>query len=233
MKTFSLLVLIASFASCASICADDSDSGATQPAQAPWESLFDGKSFEHWRGYGQEAMPAGWVIEEGTMYAKESGRGMDIVTRKSYTSFEFECEWRVGPNGNSGIIWHVDESAGDYPWMTGPEYQILDDVAHTGGSATKNSAGSSYDVYVPTQWVTRPAGTWNQTRIVVSGKHVQHHLNGTLIVEYEKGSADWVKRVAGSKWSRWPAYGTTDTGHLAIQGDHGTVWYRNLRVREL
>lgn len=233
MKFLSLLALILPFASCASICADDSDSGGSQLAQAPWESLFDGQSFEHWRGYGKEVMPAGWVIDEGTMYAKESGRGMDIVTRKTYTSFELECEWRVGPSGNSGIMWHVDESAGDYPWMTGPEYQVLDDVAHTGGQATKNSAGSSYDVYVPTQCVTRPAGTWNQTRIVVSGKHVQHYLNDALIVEYEKGSADWAKRIAGSKWTKWPAYGTTDTGHLAIQGDHGTVWYRNLRIREL
>lgn len=225
MKHIALLALFSLF-SCATPSSDLEN-------DAPWTSLFDGESFEHWRGYGKTEMPKGWVIEEGTMFAKESGAGMDLVTRGTYTSFELELEWNVAPGGNSGIMWHVDESAGGYPWMTGPEYQILDDAAYDDGKPGKTTAGSNYAVYAPIENVTRPAGSWNQTRLVVSGNHVQQFLNDVLVVEYEKGSADWKQRVSESKWTKWPSYGTTSTGHLSLQGDHGTVRYRNLRVREL
>ena len=66
-------------------------------------------------------------------------------------------------------MWHVDEAAGDYPWMTGPEYQLLDDAAFNDGQIGKNSAGSNYDVQAPSEAVTRPAMEWNEARIVVNG----------------------------------------------------------------
>ncbi|MCA9001812.1 MAG: DUF1080 domain-containing protein [Planctomycetes bacterium] len=199
----------------------------------PWQSLFDGQSFEHWRGYNQEAMPAGWVIEDGTMFAKESGEGMDIVTRETFTNFELELEWKVNSGGNSGIMWHVDENAGQYPWMTGPECQILDNAAYDDGKQGLTSAGANYAVYAPTGNAVKPAGEWNQVRIEVSGNHVKQFLNGELVVKYQKGSDDWKERVANSKWTQWPTYGTTTTGHIALQGDHGTVWFKNLRIREM
>ncbi len=233
MKYLALLALLPLFA-CASTsdCASDSESTCASN-DASWTSLFDGASFEHWRGYAQTEMPEGWVIEDGCMFAKDSGQGMDIVTRGTFTNFELELEWRVVPGGNSGIMWHVDESAGDYPWMTGPEYQVLDDAAYKEGKAGLNSAGANYAVYAPAEHTQRPAGEWNQTRIVVNGNHVQQFLNGTKVVDYVKGSPDWTERVAKSKWVKWPHYCTTSTGHLAIQGDHGNVWYKNMRVREL
>ncbi|MFT4710268.1 MAG: hypothetical protein ACI9D0_000070 [Bacteroidia bacterium] len=201
--------------------------------ETEWTSLFDGASFDHWRGYAQDAMPAGWLIEDGTMFASTPGAGMDIVTKAAYTDFELELDWRVGEGGNSGIMWHVDESAGGYPWMTGPEFQILDDAAHNNGEVGKNSAGANYDVQAPSAAVTKPAMEWNNARILVKGNHVEHWLNGTMIVEYEKGSADHKQRVAESKWKDMATYGSTTTGHIAFQGDHGKVWFRNLRIRQL
>lgn len=207
--------------------------GGRPSTASQWISLFDGESFEHWRGYRQEQMPAGWVIEEGCMAAAVPGHGMDIVSRKSFTNFEFEFDWKVAPGGNSGVMWHVDESAGDYPWMSGPEYQLLDDAAFHGGEIGKNSAGSDYDVYAPTVAVTRPGGEWNQARILVDGPHVEHWLNGVKVVEYQKGSEDYQARVSHSKWAQMPSYDSKSSGLLAIQGDHGQVWFRKLRIREL
>ncbi|MFT4649325.1 MAG: hypothetical protein ACI9X4_002564 [Glaciecola sp.] len=225
MKYLSLLALLPLFA-CASPQMNESSA-------SPWVSLFDGQSFEHWRGYGKTEMPAGWVLDDGCMYAAESGAGMDLVTHQTFTHFELELEWRVVEGGNSGIMWHVDESAGGYPWMTGPEYQILDNAAYNDGKPGLNSAGSNYAVYAPTGDSSRPAGEWNQTSVLVSGNHVQQFLNGVKVVDYVKGSADWAARVAKSKWTKWPSYCTTTTGHIALQGDHGNVWFKNLRVREL
>lgn len=209
------------------------DAPMTEDETADWVSLFDGQTFDHWRGYKQDAMPAGWVIDEGAMYASTPAGGMDIVTRETFTDFDFEFEWKVEAGGNSGVMWHVDESAGDYPWMTGPEYQLLDDAAFNDGQIGKNSAASNYDVQAPSEAVTKPAMEWNQARIVVQGAHVEHWLNGVKVVEYEKGSEAHQAAVAESKWTGYPTYGTTSTGHIAIQGDHGAVWFKNLRIKRL
>lgn len=198
-----------------------------------WMSLFDGESMDQWRGYKQEEMPEGWIIDDGAMYASIPAGGMDIVTRETFTSFAFEFEWKVEENGNSGVMWHVDETAGDYPWMTGPEYQLLDDAGFNDGMIGKNSAGSDYDVTAPSEAVTRPAMEWNQARIVVDGANVQHWLNGVMVVEYDKNSDDHQARVAASKWKDYATYGTTSTGHIAIQGDHGAVWFKELRIKRL
>ncbi len=200
--------------------------------EAGWVSLFDGKSFDGWRGYAQETMPSGWTIDEGAMCACDPGPGMDIVSIDTYTSFVFEVEWKVNNGSNSGIMWHVDETAGAYPWMTGPEYQILDDDAFDDGALGVNSAASNYDVQAPWLDASTMAGDWQTARIVVAGNHIEHWLNGIKVLEYEKGSEDWKVRVAGSKWANMASYASTTSGHIAFQGDHGIVWFKNLRIRE-
>jgi hypothetical protein len=81
--------------------------------------------------------------------------------------------------------------------------------------------------------VAKPAGEWNQVRLVVKGAHVEHWLNGQKVVEYELWSPDWKARVANSKFAQWPAYGLAKQGHIALQ-DHGDwVAYRNIRIRAL
>ena len=178
-------------------------------------------------------MPSGWTIDDGAMCACEPGPGMDIVSHDTYTSFEFEVEWKVNKGSNSGIMWHVDEAAGAYPWMTGPEYQVLDDDAFNDGALGVNSAASNYDVQATAEDASTLAGDWQATRIVVDGNHIEHWLNGVKVLEYQKGSENWKKRVAGSKWANMASYGSTTTGHIAFQGDHGMVWFRNLRIRRL
>ena len=232
MKKFSISLLILLLTSSQpSVSAEQTASAPT--TGAAWVSLFDGKSFEGWRGYAQEKMPSGWTIDDGAMCACEPGPGMDIVSNDTYTSFEFEVEWKVNKGSNSGIMWHVDEAAGAYPWMTGPEYQILDDDAFNDGALGVNSAASNYDVQAPTEDASTLAGDWQNTRIVVDGNHVEHWLNGVKVLEYQKGSENWKRRVTGSKWANMGTYGSTTTGHIAFQGDHGIVWFRNLRIRRL
>jgi hypothetical protein len=232
MKISSFLLAILLVAGCQS--ADKAEMDHSDMTMGhEWITLFDGTSMDHFRGYAQEEMPEAWVIEDGAMFASAPGAGMDIVTRDTYTNFEFEFEWKVGEGGNSGVMWHVDEAAGDYPWMTGPEYQLLDDAAFNDGMIGKNSAGSNYDVQAPSEAVTKPAGEWNTARIVVDGNWVEHWLNDVKVVEYEKGSEAHQAAVAASKWVDYPNYGTTTTGHIAFQGDHGEVWLRNMRIREI
>ncbi len=195
-----------------------------------WQLLFDGASTRGWRGYRSSEMPAGWQVVDGALTrVAEAG---DIVSDDAYRSFVLDFEWQVAPGANSGVMFHVGEEL-DYPWQSGPEYQVLDDAAHQDGLDPTTAAGSNYAMHAPSAPVARPAGEWNQARIEVRGPRVVHWLNGTRIVEYELWSDDWKRRVAACKWKDVPGYGKLETGRIALQ-DHGDrVAYRNLKIKPL
>jgi len=118
-------------------------------------------------------------------------------------------------------------------WQSGPEYQVLDDAGHPDGRRPETSAGACYGLYSAPRGVVRPAGEWNEARIVVQGSHVEHWLNGRRVVSYELEGPDWEARVRGSKFVTMPRYGREPRGHIALQ-DHGDrVAYRNIRIRPL
>lgn len=192
--------------------------------------LFDGKTTNGWRGFKQQAAPAGWQAVDGAL--TRAGTGGDIMTADKFGSFELQLEWKIAPGGNSGIMFHVSEDA-EETYYTGPEFQILDNGAHKDGKDPLTSAGACYALYAPSKDVTRPPGTWNSVRLVVNGRRVQHWLNGTKVVEYDMASADWKQKVAASKFKEWPQFGTFPEGHIVLQ-DHGDrVAYRNIKIRTL
>lgn len=214
-----------------------------------WVLLFDGQSLDHWRAFRGEGVPPGWGIEEGTLVFRaehgEEGYG-DLMTRKQYTDFDLSLEWKTDPCGNSGVLFRVTEDH-DQEWHTGPEVQIVDgtlgcwsDYQAPEGERAPNSdlkpsqlSGSNYDLHAASADVVKPVGEWNHMRVVVKGPHVEQWLNGVKVVEYELWSDDWKAIVAASKFVEYPQYGLNPTGHIVLQ-DHGkTVWFRNLKIREL
>jgi hypothetical protein len=197
---------------------------------AGWRRLFDGQSMDAWRGFKQQTMPAGWQAVDGTL--ARVGEARDIITREQFQDFELALEWKVAPGGNSGIMFRVTEAA-ELTYHTGPEMQILDNAGHPDGANPLTSTGSNYALHAPTANVARPPGEWNSVRLIVKGNHVEHWLNGTRIVEYELGTDEWKRLVAGSKFSAWPGYGLAPKGHIALQ-DHGdAIAFRNIKIREL
>jgi hypothetical protein len=160
------------------------------------------------------------------------GRAGDLITDDEFGDFELALEWKVSEGGNSGIMYRVVD-AHEATYQSGPEMQVLDDARHPDGRSRLTAAGAAYGLYPAPAGVVKPAGEWNQVRIVVKGGHVEHWLNGRKVVEYELWSPDWKARVANSKFAQWPSYGLAKKGHIALQ-DHGDrVAYRNIRVRAL
>ena len=197
---------------------------------AGWQLLFDGNSLEGWRGYNSEFMPTGWSVENGML--TRTGPGGDIITEQQFGDFELYLEWLVGPGGNSGVLVRAVEGQEEV-YHGAPEMQILDDAGHPDGRSPLTSAGSNYGLHGAPRGIVKSAGEWNSSRIVVVNNQVEHWLNGDKVVEYELGSADWLRRVANSKFAQWPAYGRASRGHIGIQ-DHGDrVSFRNLKVREI
>jgi hypothetical protein len=108
--------------------------------------------------------------------------------------------------------------------------QVLDNAGHPDGRSPLTSAGSNYALHAPSIDATRPVGEWNEARIVRRGNRIAQWLNGTRVVEYELGTAEWRALVDGSKFAEWPDYGVHSEGHIGLQ-DHGNpVWFRNLRI---
>jgi len=219
----------------ASIGLVSTDATAQSTAKASpsstWVSLFNGKTLRGWHGYKTPGQPSpAWTVEDGTI--TRIGDGDDLVTDKAYANFELTLDWKISAKGNSGIIYRIAPT-GDVTYTTGPEMQVLDDGGHPDGKSRLTSAGADYGLYPSPEGHLKPVGEWNSVRLVVKGNHVEHWLNGTKVVTYELGSADWLAKVKASKFAEWPTYGTVKKGVIGLQNHGDRVWYRNIRIREL
>lgn len=197
-----------------------------------FQLLFDGASIDAWRGYQRQDVPAGWSARDAALVYTPGQGGGDIITRDTYADFDLRLEWKIGPAGNSGVMFGIVETE-ERTYESGPEMQILDNAGHRDGQNPMTSAGSNYALHAPSADVTRPLGEWNEVRIVRHGNRVAHWLNGTQVVEYELGSEAWSALVANSKFVEWPQYGVHHEGHIGLQ-DHGDpASFRNIKIRRL
>lgn len=199
-----------------------------------WTLLFDGQTTNGWRAYRQQAFPSqGWIVKDGALIHTAGGGGGDIITNDQFGDFELELEFKTAPKANSGIIFRVAE-VHDYPWMTGPEFQVLDDGGNNLAPTDPHSAGALYDLYSPADGkLLHPAGEWNLARIRLHDGLLQHFLNDTKVVEVRIDGPEWRERIAASKFRDMQGFGLQEKGHLCLQ-DHGDeVAYRSIRVRDL
>ncbi len=217
---------------------------------AGWCLLWDGKTSDGWRSARAEVFPSkGWEIKDGILTVlpsggAESAAGGDIITRERYSEFELSVDFRITPGANSGIKYfcqpNLDPVTGTGARAAtgsaiGLEFQILDDVRHPDaklGRDGNRTISSLYDLMTAAD-SKRPnqIGEWNNARVVAKGKHVEHWLNGTKVVEYDRGSPEFREIVAISKYKKIPGFGEWADGHILLQ-DHGNrVSFRNIKIR--
>lgn len=196
-----------------------------------WRPLFDGQSLAGWRVYKGAAAPSGWMARDGLLM--KTGPTEDIITTEQFGDFELAFDWRVARGGNAGVFYRATEEYEKVYWSA-TEYQLLDDANARDGRNRLTSAGANYGLYPAPAGIVKPAGEWNETRIVARGPRAEHWLNGVKLLDYEYGSADWEAKVKASKFAAWPNYGRARRGHIAIQGDHaGELALRRIRIREI
>lgn len=245
------LVLLTLCALASSLAAQEARPNTLSPAekQEGWKLLFDGQTLNGWRLYRPSKSGKQWVIEDGCLKnPKGTGRpetgGGELLTTEQFTDFDFRFEWRIAAGGNSGLIYFVKERLGnpgarmfrgdDGTGPVGHEYQLLDDERHSDAQTPSHRAGALYALIAPNaDKHLKPVGQFNQSRILVRGRHVEHWLNGTKILQYELESPALMQLIAGSKYKELPGFGTKFKTAFQIQ-DHGDeIWFRNLKLRPL
>jgi len=210
-----------------------------------WKLLWDGKTTNGWRGAKLEEFPEqGWKIEDGVLSVLSSGgaesaAGGDIVTTEVYKDFELKVDFKLTPGANSGIKYYVDTEINKGEGSSiGLEYQILDDNLHPdakkGNHEGSRTVSSLYDlIKANVNKPNKPIGEWNTAYIISKDNHVEHWLNGTKVLEYERKSDVYRKLVSESKYAKWPNFGELDKGQILLQ-DHGDlVSFKNVKIREI
>ncbi|SDC61077.1 protein of unknown function [Algoriphagus faecimaris] len=219
----------------------EEETQASTTTQEEWISLFDGKSFDGWHKYGGGEVGKAWKIENGELYLDaankdgwQTGDGGDIVTDEEFENFHLKYEWKIAPNGNSGVIFLVHESDEyDYPWQTGPEMQVLDNEGHPDAEIISHRAGDLYDLIVSSEETVKPAGEWNLAEIIANNGNLQLRLNDVTIVETTMWTPEWEELIANSKFKDMPGFGKYKKGKISLQ-DHGDlVHFRNIVLKKL
>lgn len=200
---------------------------------AGWKLLFNGKDLTGWQTFNAEKPPGpGWKVVDGVLTKGEKIPGGNIVTTESYTDYELIWEWKLSAKGNNGVKYLIDK---DRPSAPGPEYQMLDDQGHPDSKAgTKRQTASLYDILPPAEdKKLNPPGEWNESRITVKGNHVEHWLNGAVVLTYELGSEALKTAISASKFKNAKGFGEKITGPIMLTDHSDEVSYRVIKIRPL
>jgi len=204
--------------------------------KAGWKLLFNGKDFEGWHNFRTNTIRAGWQVKDGILVCADPKNAGDLCTAEQFDAFEFQLDYNITPAGNSGIIYHVSDE-GRAAWATGPEVQLEDNKE----ARDPQRCGWLYGLYQPPDDpntgkpldATKAAGEWNRIRLVITPGKCEHYVNGVKYFEYVLGSEDFNQRVAKSKFGRMPLFAKSNIGRISLQGDHGQISFRNIKIRRL
>lgn len=152
-------------------------------------------------------------------------------------SFEQQVGWFLQHRSARRELVQPGSGAQVYPVAF--EYQVIDDRKHLDALYNAASrAGALYRMVAPSRTAARPAGEFNEGRIVLRGLHVEHWLNGVKVVDIRLDDP----QVRAAIEKRWPAGNPVRRllveiprrrSPIALQHHDDAAWFRNLRIRPL
>jgi len=200
-----------------------------------WIDLMDGRARHTWQSSVAGKPPArSWDLSRDSFTTRNSGRGgnLSLVTLEKFTDFELELEFRLPPDGNSGIFYFAPS-----PYVTSggvcPEFQLVDNDRSEDGNHPAKQTGAVFSILPARQRLGGLTQDWNKLRLIAKDGYVSHEVNGTVLLEYNMNSFEWseaLRRATSSNPTKWkPAR----PGHIVLQ-NHGSpagVMFRNIRIR--
>jgi len=186
---------------------------AAAGAETDFTPLFNGKDLTGWHLRNPNGHHSWSVLPGGVLKnTVENGvHGTDLVTDKKFWNFTVRYEYMTPENSNSGF------------YLRGRhEIQILGD--YKSGGATVSGNGSIYNFKAPDKFITKPSGEWQSAEATIIGNRITVIMNGVKIhdnVECNKATGSEIDNKV------------TEPGPIFLQGDHGTVYFRNISIKEL
>jgi hypothetical protein len=211
-----------------------------------WKLLFDGKTTTGWHSYGKEAATKAWSVTDGTIYLDaEAQKKLDasetcvLVTNDEYENFDLKLDWKIGPKGNSGIIFYLHDDKQKYQdtYNTGMEMQVLDNgtpikPGHSDAKLYTHRAGDLYDLLASKE-ADHPQGEWNSVEIKCVNGKLDFYMNGVHTLSTTLWNDYWRKMIAISKFKTMPDFGTFKKGKISLQNHNEDVWFKNIRIKRL
>ena len=183
-----------------------------------WQRLFNGKNLSGWSTSGN------WQVGKDQILSIKPRPGEHgwqryadyLWTDKQYTNFSLRLDYKIPPQGNSGIFVGVKNKQN--PVYEGIEIQILDSYEKK-EPLTPHDCGGIIGIEAPTKNMSRPAGKWNQLEITCYKDHLLVALNGEKIIDLELSEKIGRLRPLA--------------GYLGLQ-DHGVpLEFRNIEIKSL
>jgi len=178
-----------------------------------FKPLFNGKDLTGWKLRNPNGNKSWTVLPGGVLKntVTKEAHGTDLVTDQKFWNFTVRYEFMTPDGSNSGF------------YLRGRhELQILGDYKEGKASLTCN--GSIYNFKAPDKFVTKPAGEWQTVEATMVGNRITVIMNGEKI--HDNVVCD---SATGSEIDNK----VTEPGPIFLQGDHGTVSFRNIRIKEL
>lgn len=147
-------------------------------------------------------------------------RGQPVVSEVPYGSFELLFDFKLEP-GASGAVRYLADPAG----QGGAAFRLADSGGRV-DDPSPETVGALQGRIAPRNMLEAgngrhirsfKAGVWNRARIVVRGNSVEHWLNHTKVVEYDRCANDLAA----------PA------GHIALHDETGGIEFRSVKLRRL
>ncbi len=136
--------------------------------QDGYKLLFNGTSTDGWRTYKNKPADS-WLVVNGIMHCKGdssniSDKRADMMTDSTFENFDLSVDWKISPKGNSGIIYLASEEF-DAAYLSGPEYQIIDDKNFPQKLEDWQKTGANYAMNPAPTAAPNSVGEWNTSRI--------------------------------------------------------------------
>jgi hypothetical protein len=203
---------------------------------AGWELMFDGKTLAGWHSFRKAVITDnGWIVKDSALYMRGPAAGALLAPEEFvFRNFEISIDWKMPDSGNSGIFLRYLETEDKEAVRTGPETQVCGRLHpdYQGGTAV-TSPGACYAMYAPARPWIKSAEEYNTLRVIMFENKVAHFGNGSKLLEYTIGDADWTAKYDESKYRFFPLYGDIHAGKLLLQDHASHVWYRNVKIRPL
>jgi hypothetical protein len=159
----------------------------------------------------------GWRCENGVLINETPktdfgayGEYGNLRTIQEFNDFELSIEYNVSPGGNSGIYLR-----GAY------EVQVVDRDSRMQGI---QGPGAVFGRIAPTSNAAHPGDQWNHYRVILVDRHISVELNGQRVIDNVP-----LEGCTGGGINA----DDTAAGPIFLQGDHTSVRYRKIVLREV